>query len=60
MTQNRQKSSKTLEFSSLFLALNEQAQEQTLTMLQALAFAQTAADSRKDHRASSAKNMTVR
>lgn len=59
MTQNRQKSGKNLEFSSLFLALNEQAQEQTLTMLKALAFAQTAVDQHKDHRASSAGNRMV-
>ena len=56
MTQNMQKSKKTMEFSSLFLALDEQAQEQTLMMLRSLAFAQTVADPRKERRVSSVKN----
>ena len=41
MTHKREQSKKLKEFNSLFLSLDEQAQDQTLVMLRTLEFAQS-------------------
>ncbi len=48
MTHKREQSKKLKEFNSLFLSLDEQAQDQTLIMLRTLEFAQSVSSPRQN------------